>query len=399
MADKEIKKRNFRTIETDQEELNSKIRAHRLRIIKYLLVIIGILLLAAAGFMLLMRLRQYQNFDVVESTERSDTIATKFVSFHGGVIKYSNDGATYTDDSDELIWNQTYEMQEPLIDICEGYVAFAEKGGTHIYILNQEGLQGNIETTMKIKDIQVASQGTVAVLMEDDESSNIKLYDKDGNNLAGGEIHVEKAGYPMDIALSNDAIKLAVTMLDIKEGSVKSTIAFYNFGSVGQNEIDHMVGTYSYADTVIPEIEFVSNNRMLAFGDSKVLIFEGTQKPSVSKEIKVDTEIKSVFYNENYFGLVSNNEDEKNTRHMEIYDTKGSHVLSKDFVLDYDTIEFLADNEICIRNDTECLIYNTYGVKHFAYTFDVPIYKILSGSSSRNYTFILEGTTEKVKLK
>ena len=28
-------------------------------------------------------------------------------------------------------------------------------------------------------------------------------------------------------------------MININEGSVKSTIAFYNYGTVGQNEIDH----------------------------------------------------------------------------------------------------------------------------------------------------------------
>ena len=74
-------------------------------------------------------------------------------------------------------------------------------------------------------------------------------------------------------------------------------------------------------------------------------------------------------------------------------------VMSKDFVLDYDTIEFLANNEICIRNEKECLIYNTYGVKHFVQTFDSPLIKIISGTSSRYYTFILEDTVEKVKLK
>lgn len=138
---------------------------------------------------------------------------------------------------------------------------------------------------------------------------------------------------------------------------------------------------------------------MIAFGDTKVLIYEGTQKPALEKEIKLDKEIKSVFYNQNYFGLVNNNEDKDNTRHMEIYDTKGSHVLSKDFAMDYNEVEFLANNEICIRNDTRCLIYNTYGVKHFAYTFDVPLFKIVAGSSPLSYTFIMEGTTEKVKLK
>ncbi len=130
-----------------------------------------------------------------------------------------------------------------------------------------------------------------------------------------------------------------------------------------------------------------------------MLIFEGTQKPTVSKEIDLQTEMKSVFYNQNYFGLVNNNEDKNNTRHMEIYDTKGGHVLSKDFALDYDTIEFLANNEICIRNEKECQIYNTYGVKHFSYTYDTPLFKVLSGRSSRDYTFVLEGKIEKVKLK
>ena len=399
MADNEIKKKNFRTIETDQAELNKKIRAHRLKILKRILIIIGILLIGTAGVMLMMRLRQYTDYDVTTSVERSDTVATKFIAFKGGIIKYSNDGATYTNDAGELLWNQTYEMQEPLIDICEGYVVFAEKGGTHVYVLNQSGLQGNFETTMKIDKIKVANQGTVAALMDDGGASNIKLYDKSGKNLAGGQIHMEKSGYPLDIALSHDAIKLAVTMMDVKDGAIQSVVAFYNFGSVGQNEIDHMVGSYSYPGVVIPDIEFVSNNRMVAFGNSKIVIFEGTQKPKVSKEIAVDKEIKSVFYNSDYFGLVTNNEDKDNTRHMEIYDTKGSHVLSKDFALDYNTIEFLANDEICIRSNTQCLIYNTYGVKHFTHTFDVPIYQILSGATSRSYTFILEGTTEKVKLK
>ena len=47
-------------------------------------------------------------------------------------------------------------------------------------------------------------------------------------------------------------------MININEGSVKSTIAFYNYGTVGQNEIDHCVGVNNYDDMVIPEMEFTS---------------------------------------------------------------------------------------------------------------------------------------------
>ena len=399
MADREIRKKNFQTIESDPEELSRKIRAHRLKIFRNSIITAGVLILAAAGILLFLRLREYTSYTVAESIERSDTSATRFVAYADGVVKYSNDGAAYTNAAGEEVWNQTYEMQEPMIDNCGDYLAFAEKGGSKVYILNRQGLQGEVETNMKIDRVRVAGQGTVAVLMEKDGVSNIRLYDKKGNNLVGGQIHLEKSGYPLDIALSDDAIKLAVSLLNISEGKVKTMIAFYNFGSVGQNEFDHMVSSYSYSDVVVPEIGFVTNNRMIAFGDTKVLIYEGTQKPALEKEIKLDKEIKSVFYNQNYFGLVNNNEDKDNTRHMEIYDTRGSHVMSKDFTMDYNEVEFLTNNEICIRNDTQCLIYNTYGVRHFAYTFDVPLFQIIAGKSALSYTFIMEGTTEKVRLK
>ena len=69
--------------------------------------------------------------------------------------------------------------------------------------------------------------------------------------------------------------------LDNNDDDIKTTIAFYNFGSVGQNEIDNCVGSYSYPDMVFPEIDFLSNDKMVAFGDGEVILFEGTQKPQV----------------------------------------------------------------------------------------------------------------------
>ena len=73
--------------------------------------------------------------------------------------------------------------------------------------------------------------------------------------------------------------------------------------------------------------------------------------------------------------------------------------MSKDFTMDYENVDFLGNGEICIRNATECQIYNTYGVKKFSYTFDTPLYDVISDGSQNGYIFIMEGTTEKVRLK
>lgn len=36
---------------------------------------------------------------------------------------------------------------------------------------------------------------------------------------------------------------------------------------------------------VIPQLDFVSDDRMVAYGDSEIAIFEGTQKPKLAQEI------------------------------------------------------------------------------------------------------------------
>lgn len=236
--------------------------------------------------------------------------------------------------------------------------------------------------------------------MEKDGANHIRLYDKNGKNLASGALHVENSGYPMDIALCEDGKKLAVSMLDVTEGQISAVLYFYNFGSVGQNEIDNLVGTYSYEGLIIPQIEFVTNDRLLAFGDSRILFFEGSQRPEQEQEIEFSGQARSVFFNESYVGIITNNDEKADeTRHMEVYDSGGKRILRKDFSMDYESVEFLQNGEICIRSGTELLLYNTYGVKKFAYTFDTAFYGVLSGHGQTEYIFILEGRTDRVRLK
>lgn len=398
MAEKD--KRGFRTVgQTDMEEYERKLKAHRRKIAKRTISILLVMIAVIAAVTLFMALRHYENFDILQSVERADTEATHFADFRDNILKYSNDGALYTNASNELIWNQTYEMANPQIDICENYLTIYDKKGSMIYILTPGGLQSSIETTMPIEQVRIAAQGTIAVLMTKDAAGYVAVYDKEGNNLVQGAIHGEKKGYPIAIALSQDAIKLAVSMLDINDGTVKSTIAFYNFGSVGQNEIDHVVGASTFNDTVIPEMEFISDDKLVAFSDSGLLYFEGTQKPQQSGEVSFEKEVKSIFYNHDYVGVVTSNEDEEVTHHLCVYDSKGSLVMEKDFAMEYTDIEFLSNNEICIRNENTCDIYTIRGIYKFHHEFEETVYKIIPGGSGLNYTFVLEDATEKVRLK
>lgn len=394
-----MKEGTYRVVQSDVKEMNEKIHAHRRKILKWICVSVVLLLLLLAAGYIFFQTRTYSKYEVIKSVKREDTVGTRFESFAGKILKYGKDGAVYIDENNRLIWNQTYEMQSPMVEVCEDYAVIAEKRGNLIYIMDTEGKCGEIETLMPIQRVQVANQGTIAILMEEDGTGYLQLYDKEGNFLAEGEVHTENKGYPLDIALSKDGRKLAVSLLDVNAGNVKNTIIFFNFGSVGQNEIDNIVGTYSYADMIFPKIEFVTNDIMAAFGDQKAVIFEGTQKPQVKKEIALKQEVRSIFYNEAYLGFVFKNEKADRTYKMSVYDLRGSEKLTQDFDIDYSNIEFLENDEICIRNDMECAVYNLRGHRKFHSNFEINIRKIFSTNNSLEYIFMTNGETQKVRLK
>lgn len=398
MADK----KDFKTVEIDseaQQEIAEQIRRHRHKIVRRVIIGVFVVVLLLAGAQLWSALRSYDSYEIRNKTEQQDSGVVKYASFLGKTVEYNNDGIVYRDTDNELIWNQSFEMSTPMLSACESYLAVYDQGGTSIYIMTTTGLSKKIETSTPISTVCVASQGTVAVLMKEDNVSRVRLYDRKGNELANGEFYVEKGSFPVDIALSYDAQKLAVDMLDVKEGKVSSTISFYNFGSVGQNEIDNNVGTYSYEDMFISEISYVAADRMVALSDTGFLVFEGTQKPSLKRQVDFEQEVQSVFCNNKYVGVTYTSTKAEGSWHIKVYDLSGNTAMENDTAIAYNRIEFLDRNEVCVRDEYSCEIYTIHSIRKFAYTFDQQLYKILSGSDSTTYTFVLSGETDEVRLK
>ncbi|MCM1284480.1 MAG: DUF5711 family protein [Muribaculaceae bacterium] len=395
-------KTDFKTVENssgDMAELEEQIRQHRRRTLGRAAAALVIFAVLFVGIQLFTALRSYSSFEVLRLTERKDSAATRYASFLGQRVEYSNDGIVYYGSGEELVWNQSFEMTSPVIDICEGYLVIYDAGGTSLYIMTESGVSKQIETSMPVSRACVANQGTVAVLMKEDAVSYVRLYDRKGTELANGEFFQKNGTFPMDIALSADAQKLAVCMADVNAGKLRSVISFYNFGSVGQNEIDNNVGTYSYDGLLIPELDYVSADRMVAFTSEGLLVFEGAQKPALKRTVEYGVEARSVFHNSKYVGITYPNSDVEGSWHIRVYDLNGSVIMENDTTLAYSQVEFLDNNEICVRDSHRCELFTVHSIHKFSYTFDEELYKVLSGSGSKNYTLVLEGVTKEVRLK
>lgn len=393
------KEHKLKPVETDWDEIKKKVREHKKQQLKKFLIILGCVLAVLVVLYVVSQVKTYSKYKTLDSIERADTSATNFMTFKHNVLKYSNDGVVYADDDNNIIWNQTFEMDSPLMTKSENYVAFADLDGQQIYVMDENGLAGSVKTNMSIKKIAVSAQGTIAVLMESQHTSYLALYNMKGEMLAEGAIHMENSGYPMDIALSADGKKLAVSILDFASGTVKTTLSFYNFGTVGQNQIDNIVNTYSYAGAVMPKLVYVDDSTMLAFADTGVMIFEGSQVPELTGEVLVSTEIKSIFYDDRFFGLIVQDPETENGRKLVIYDMHGSEIADASLDMAYTQAYFLDNHEVCIQNEGQCQIYTLFGVKKFESSFASEVYHVRNRIGVRNYSIFIEGSTEHIRCK
>lgn len=369
------------------------------RVMKVLLALAAVLAIIVT-FVVWRILVSYNSFEVRNTRTRTDSEQTQYMDFNGNLLAYSRDGIFYTDYDGNLIWNESYEMSRPTVETCQNYLLAYDKNGTQLRIQSQKGNEGSISTTLPISAADISATGSIAVLMQDNAVAYLHVYDVAGNMLASGEIHMNKGGYPMDIAISADGQRLMVTMLDLATGAVQSTINFYNFGNAGIDQTNNLMGTFTYGNMVIPEVDYVEDDRAIAIGDSEIIVFGTSETPKPETEIYLKDEIKSVFHDDRYIGVISatTSEDGNLENALTVYTLKGKARFTKDFSEEYNNCYFLKGGESVITDGQVLSIYNKYGIQKFHYDFGEGIYHMIPWEGNRNYVIIRRDTIERIRI-
>ncbi len=400
MSDRKTLKESFKTVgQNSSDELEKRLRIHRRKKLLAVLSICVVLVLLITGFWMFETYRTYTSYEIISAEDREDTYASGFEPFALGFLKYTKDGVVLTGSAGELVLSQGYEMDDPKVSVRDGYAAIYDRGGTEIYIINKEAILSNIKVTIPIHTVSVAANGSVAVLMEKGDTGYIQIYDRFAEQIAGGELHVQNTGYPVNLALSPNGESMAVSILDINEGKLKTILAFYNFGSAGADAIDKIVGSYSYSDMIIPTLAYTDDGRLLAFADDRVIMFSSQSRPREDWTVRLTDEIRSVTVGKDMFALSFDRVTDESEYACTIYDFKGKEVSEIPFSIDYKKISFLDNGELCIESPENLEIYLSGGRKRVALTFEDELYCVVADKRPGRYTFITEGKTIKAKLK
>lgn len=385
----------FPSMDEDMKGYHKKLWKHRGAVlIKYLIIFI-LLLLAAYGIFYYTANRSYSDYSVVSSTQRQDTLTTRYASFGGKILKYSRDGISYTDEKNSLLFSITYTMQEPMLALSEKAGAVANKNGNQIFVFDQKSSKGEIKTLLPIKQMAVSDQGIVAVLLEDSKASKLEIYSSDGTLLGDGVFDLQDAGYPMNVSISSDGTKIAIAFAQVKGTKLNSCVAVYNFDNVGENYVDHLVFAKSYTDYLIPEVHYYDTGALSAVGDGILAFYQGNQIPEMVKEVTFEETIQSVFYGEDQIGLVFEAESGYVLR---LFDLKGNETAQIPFEMSYQNIR-IQNNLVLIYSDTEMGLYNFKGKECFRYSFESSLVDIFATKSRNKYLFIYTDETQLISLQ
>ena len=379
------------------EELQQKLRRHRRNIILALAGIFTAAGLGVAAFLIYQQLRQYTDYEVVSAVEIEAGNTSTYLPFDDALLCCSADGIS-CHTRKGLAWSQAYEMKHITMDVCQQTIAVGDVGTNEVLICGSEGKLGEITTANPIVRISVSRQGVVAALTQGDEVGYIEVISAEGENLVTIKAVMNGNGYPVALTLSEDGTKLAVSYLGVSGGVIQSRVVFYNFGEVGKNEVDRMVGGFNqYTDMLVPEVQFLDNDHAVAAADHMLSFYEMKQKPSLTTEIEISQEIVKTFSGDGCIGVVTERSQEENPYHMALYSAEGELLCEASMDTLFDTYA-IGEKQIYMYSAGKCMVYSRSGRLRFSCTFEEEIHQMIA-IGKKDYVLVKNDMLEYITLK
>lgn len=359
--------------------------------------------IAAAAVMVLFGVKyvvdhwKYENYKIITEVHQKESTTVKYTEMANNILKYGGDEVSLLNRQNTVMWNSPQTMDNPEVDICKEYCVVYDKKGTRMSIFNQNGKVGEIQTKLPVMKAKIASQGVVAAVLEEKDTTWINLYDAQGNEIATMKTRIDSPGFPVDLELSDDGLLLAVAYVKVEDYKPSSYVAFYNFGSTGKNQMDNLVSAYSYSGVIIPDIEYLENSHFAAVADNGFIVYKGKQIPEEKYKMTTEEEIMSVFFEENSIGMIFKNDKGNIPYKMNLYKYNGKLKWSVGVDISYDAV-MVSDGRILLYNKNEFSVYTLKGACRYYGAVQEGNLRGMFKVAGNRYLMIMDEGNQTIKL-
>jgi len=385
-----------KSADNDNMDFKQKLHLHKLKNFVAVFVSVAVIIIVVTVLLVFYQKQQYTKVSVVHSIDRVSIETNSYINNFGSIIAYSKDGVSCIDEKGSTKWNMTYEMQNPIVKRSSNYVAVGDYNGHVINVVDNSGSVYEIDTTIPLRDFSVSKEGLVAAILEDTGNSWVNLYDIKGNKICEIKATMSKTGYPLCVALSGEV--MAVSYLHVDSDNMKTGVTFYNFGGVGENVTDKIVSSYEYPDTVVPTLEFMNDELLVAVADNRLMYFEGEKIPKSTKDVLLAENIIGVYHGSSQVCLVFYDSSGENKYRADIYDTKGKLTGSYCYNMDFKDI-LVGNNVVLIYNEGQCIVVDSNGNEKYNDLFEEQVQFIATTPSDKKYLFVKEKSLDTVKFE
>lgn len=383
----------FRIITEDELfEIEEKTKKHRKKGRIRNLIIFLVLLLVLAGCYLLVHYSTFTKVRTIELFKSDNAVESSYTQFGQGILKYSKDGVSFLDRKAKEQWNQPYEMKNPIIATSKKSAAIADKGGNAILILDKNGFVGEVKTAAPVEKISVSDLGMVCAMLSNETAPEIICYDTEGDAVVEHKAAVSKSGFPVDATISADGKTLMVSYLEISQGKMISKVRYYNFSS--DNSLNIVEEEKQYEDTIVPSVFFMKDDISVHVGDNQLNIQSGTTELKEIANIKFNSQISSVAFNDRYIAITLKN---KVGHELKLFNTRGKNILSKTIEEEYSHIK-IVNNQIVMYDGTKCGIIMKDGIVKFKGNTEQQIYEMFPVLGINKYMIVSDQGLELSRL-
>ncbi|GKX31827.1 hypothetical protein SH1V18_43070 [Vallitalea longa] len=274
------------------------------------------------------------------------------------IVRTSKDGVTMMDMKGTTIWDKTFNMMNPKVVKVKDYLAVGDISATNIYLFDKNGFVRSYNVNYPILMFDINENGIVAIIGQSNKGHIIELYDSDGTKIIQRETFLENDGHPLGFDISPDGTKMVTSYLFVKGSSVISNLTFFNFSDTGQEYDERVTGGFSIEGAVVPEVEFLDNEKVSAVGDNQILFYNVDVIPEEIKRIELSNEINKVKYTEDkllvLFGRVVKNEGYYKENSLVTFSNEGKQLNVTEFDCEITSLignadKYYVESELFIR--------------------------------------------------
>ena len=323
--------------------------------------------------------------------------SSEYLGFAGGTAIVTRDGVRFVDSGGKQRWNTAFDMVDPTCAVRSGYLLVYDCRGQSFVICTKDGKAGGGVTSLPITGGDIAATGVCVLRTEEATASILSYYRSSGEALKVSiRSPLGDQGYPLDFSVSDNGQQLAISYYNLSGGRGSCRVVFYDFEKGDEKSRQTASFDYSPGGEYIPSLTYSSDTSAYAVTDRGLKIYNVSDRRSITQSsVDVEGQIRSVFADRNYIGLIV---DDGSSRKIRVYAVDGTQKAVLD-TIDGFTHYFFQDDNVGMYAEHRCRLVSFTGRIRFDLDFLNSVYAFLPGKTFGNCVLATMGELQGIRLR